>query len=53
MAIVGQLAYGYEQGRQWGARWQVSSDGKYAWVLVRFILLWFWCILYGSQTRRW
>ncbi len=24
-------SYGMEQGRQWGARWQVSSDGKYAW----------------------
>lgn len=24
-------SYGYEQGRQYGARWQVSSDGKYAW----------------------
>ena len=24
-------SYGYEQGRVYGARWQVSSDGKYAW----------------------
>jgi hypothetical protein len=23
--------YGYEQGRQFGSRWQVSSDGKFAW----------------------
>ena len=29
--------YGHEQGRQWGARWQVSSDGKYAWC---------WCASY-------
>ena len=24
-------SYGYEQGRQYGARWQASSDGKYFW----------------------
>jgi hypothetical protein len=34
-------SYGYEQGRQYGARWQVSSDGKFAWA---------WCssYYYGS-----
>jgi len=24
-------SYGYEQGRQYGSRWQVSSDGQFAW----------------------
>jgi hypothetical protein len=23
--------YGHEQAHQWGSRWQVSTDGKYAW----------------------
>lgn len=34
-------SYGYGSGRQYGSRWQVSSDGKYAWA---------WCpaYYYGS-----